>query len=629
MQSTLRLFKAVPVESKLEKRGIPDHIQKTARLGFVFAPEVLTEYPDIDPLIKTVEEAFAVSPEALNSSFHKSWEKVATADIEQLVIEQIVHYITTYGFQAAGIYSEDTVYIPNENLEIPDLDEKGISLTVIRGLTKKELKEKLMVMLESGIALAEDTKKDVLDVATFVGMSVKDVALVKNKEVSIALYDYLGLVPKNPVEFLRYAVYRSSNQTLLIKNSALISAIKENDNLRAVKLFSDYEKQHGLEPLAQIFNRFKPIFLAFRGNKRLNIIINKIRRLSTQHHKPMEEDYLNSVTHYLSSGVTVSAAKLKSELENVNTFRKVRLAYALKFRTKKMESIMYRVRNGRGYATEFNFTKHTAAKRALAIVLVSIAEDVRKNVDHKKIFIPDFIKYALPATEKQYTGMFPSGTYVTVPGDLLLGINWKNTNGKVDLDLALTGIDGKLGWDGAYRSDGGGILFSGDIVDAKGKNGATELFYVKTQPEEEKDMLLTVNYYDFRADNKVPFKIIVASENREDLPSNYTVDPNNLITVAASKFDGRRQLVLGVLVTTPDENRFYFAQTAVGNSITSGHRDHDVHARQYLADFYKDSIGLAEILELAGAELVDDAEEADINLSPETLEKDSILALLT
>jgi len=89
--------------------------------------------------------------------------------MEQLVMEQLIHYFTTYGFKDMGIYSEESVYIPSEKLDIPELKE-DIKLTVIKGYTKEELKEKLMKMLSSGIALKEDTIKDVLDVATFVGV---------------------------------------------------------------------------------------------------------------------------------------------------------------------------------------------------------------------------------------------------------------------------------------------------------------------------------------------------------------------------------------------------------------------------------------------------------------------------
>ena len=55
---------------------------------------------------------------------------------------------------------------------------------------------------------------------------------------------------------------------------------------------------------------------------------------------------------------------------------------------------------------------------------------------------------------------------------------------------------------------------------------------------------------------------------------------------------------------------------------------------EYLLDFYENTISLKDILEKSGAKIVndkeniDDEDNIDIDLSPEVLEKDSILNLL-
>jgi hypothetical protein len=85
---------------------------------------------------------------------------------------------------------------------------------------------------------------------------------------------------------------------------------------------------------------------------------------------------------------------------------------------------------------------------------------------------------------------------------------------------------------------------------------------------------------------------------------------------------------LGLLVTTKDESRFYFAETSIGMSITSSVSEWAENSRKYLLSFYQNSIELKDILLKAGAELVDDKAESDIDLSPESLEKDTILNLL-
>ena len=360
-KATIRQFKALPIERPKNKKASEKLLNETLSRGFIFAPEVIANYSENELL--DITKDIGLTPEQLNKSFHKSWNKIKTADIRQLIVEQMIHYITTYGFEELGIYDENSVYIPNEKLEIPDLKE-NLNLTVIKGLTKVELKKKLLKLLGSGIALKEETIKDLTDVALFVELNEKEVAAIKNKEVKIIMYEYLNITPQNAVEFLRYAIYKSTEETLLIKSGKLIAIIAEKKNINVAKLFSDYERTYGLIPLAEIFNRFKPIFFAFRTNKKLKVIINKIGRISKVRHKPMPEDFLNEVTSKLKRGEDVNELVLVSELKRVNIFRKIRLAYALKYRTKDIESILYRVRNGKSFAKEFEFKDTLASPQA-------------------------------------------------------------------------------------------------------------------------------------------------------------------------------------------------------------------------------------------------------------------------
>ena len=237
----------------------------------------------------------------------------------------------------------------------------------------------------------------------------------------------------------------------------------------------------------------------------------------------------------------------------MNIFRKIRFAYALKFRTKDVDSILYKIRNGKGYATEFDFTEKNKAQKVLDIVIKSIVKDVSKNVKGKKIYIPDYINYTLPATEKQFTGYFPSGTYVSIPKDMIFGIHWKDVKGyRIDLDLSLLSPEtGKIGWDSSYRTEDKDILFSGDMTEAH--NGATELFYIQRQTK--KAFILFVNYYNFDGEIEVPFKIIVAKEKATDFKMNYMVNHNNLISVAESKIN-QKQKVVELLISTTSENKF-------------------------------------------------------------------------
>ncbi len=628
MKSTIRLFKAVVLKSKRESKDARGFLAETLPKGFIFAPEVIynsTEAELLD-MIKIIEKEYGLTAEQMNSSFHKSWQKVKTAKIEQLVLEQLIHYFTTYGFQALGIYDKDSVYIPNEKLEIPELEE-GINLTIIKGYTKAEFKEKVLALLQSGIALSEDTINDVIDVATFAGITEEEIGTVKNKEVKVALYSYFDLFPANSTEFLRYVIYiATGGKTLLIKDKVTIAAIKAVNTMNITGLFRKYGKKHGFERLAEIFYRFKSIFLAFKTNALMKKYINRIRKLAKKYHKPMLEDYLNEVTAKLKSGEGLTEKTLIIKLGKVNIWRKIRLAYALQYRTKNVNSILYRVRNGKGYAKEFKFNNKHGAKEVLNVVLNSIAKDMEPNIEGKKIYIPEYITYTLPATEKQFTGDFPTGTCITIPRDMVVGIHWENVNPNIiDLDLSMINSEGKIGWDSAYRTAARTILFSGDVVSPE-RNGASELFYVKRQSMNS--YILFVNYYNYDTDVEVPMKILVAKEQVKSFRKNYMVKPNNILSVAKTKIT-QKQKILGLLIMTTKENRFYFTETYLGGSITASNSKFVEHSRNYLFDFYRNTISLNNMIKKAGGEVVRDKEICDIDLSPENLEKDKIINLLT
>jgi hypothetical protein len=627
MKSTIRLFKAVLINNK-STRASEQISRKTLQEGFLFSPEVIGNYADneLEALLETTKKELTLNSEQLNSAFHKSWQKVRDADIEQLVLEQIIHYFTTYGFEELGIYDKTSVYVPREVLSIPKVDIENLHLIIIKGYTKEELKQKLLALLQSGIALGEDTISDVVEVALSVGLSTEEIQAIKNKEVRALLYDLLRIVPENPTEFLRFAVYKATGKTLLIKSAAIIEEIKSSKNIDVSPLFMQYEQRYGLEKLAEIFYRFKPLFLAFKTIPQLATKINRISKLAHKHHKPMPVDYLNIITSEIKNGKNVDIERLSVELQKANTFRKIRLAYALKFRIHNTDAILYKIRNGKGYATEFSFAGKDKAQEVLDIVLHSIVEDVSKNIKGKKVYVPQNVIYALPATEKQFTGMLPSGTSIVIPRDLVVGVHWENVDGhRIDLDLSLLSVNAKYGWDASYRNSGGSILFSGDMTDAPKPHGASELFYIEEQ--EHNALLVMVNYFNFDENIEVPISIFAAHEKITQMKRNYMVNPNNVVAVAKSKIN-QKQKILGLIITTEEQCKFHFSEVYLGKSITSTNSEFATNARRYLVSYYENMISFNDVLLKAGAELVDDKDECDIDLSIDNASKDTIISLL-
>lgn len=626
--STVKLFKALPIKStsktRISTRTIEDLMRKTLPYGFIYAPEVIKEYgPEhLENFIKEIGR----SPEQLNSSFHKSWGKVKNAPIEQLVLEQIIHYFTTYGFEQLGIYNESSVYIPPEKLDIPEIKD-GFKITVIKGYTIAQFEEKITKLVSSGVALSTDTIETICSVVSSLKISI-DPEVVKNKEMKIKIYDTLGVVPENPVEMLRYMVYKSTGNTLLIKNRETIEKIKEGDNKEEINnILSKYLyffDDAGIK-LSSIFLRFKPLFLAYKSF--MPHTINRLRKLANKYHEPMKEDILNEVTSKLDN---LDMKNFAVSLSKANIFRKIRLAYALKYRTlEDLESIQYKIRNGKSFATEFKFKNKKKAKEILDVVLSSIVEDLKKNVKGKKFYIPKEMVYTLPATEKQFTGFIPSGSYVTVPKDMIVGIHWFNVEKeRIDLDLSLMEMNYKFGWDGFYRNNARDILFSGDMTSAPKPKGASELFYIKKQSDH--NLIMSVNLFNYGLVGEVPFSIVVGHLTSGQFGRGFMLDPNSiLVRTNAVVTADNPQKTLGLLSTTSNESRFYFNEATTGGRRRSARStNYTEWSRKYMIKFYSNMITLEDLLLRAGAKITRKKDVDTISLAPEDLEKDTILNLL-
>lgn len=634
LEATLCLFNAIQVKSKDRGESTSPAncdeklLQRTIRFGYVLDPAI--QHANEETL-QTIEKTVGITTEQANAALHKSWKTIQEASIETLVCQQLLHYITTYGFQALGVYSAETVYIPRERLEIPQLSI-DVPLLVIRAMDADDVLEEIIELASSGAALSEAVLQDIMVIVKENSFEL-EVGKIQNRELQSRLYEHYNTVPAEPVEYLRYLIFKLTGESLLIKNKNLIEKIKAANGLVLDPLL-----EKAPDSLASIFLRYKPLFLAMKSISNCQkTFFNQLRKKAVTMHKPLPEDYLNSITSQIKHQ-NLDLEKLETVLDNATIFRKIRLAYALQHRLRagSESSIVYKIRNGRGWATEFQWPDDLGepTQKALDLVRDSIIRTLQATVGGMSIFIPPNIRYALPATEKQFTGNLPTGTYVTVPQDLIVGIHWSNDPGKsIDLDLSAVGVSGKTGWDGDYRSDENQLLFSGDVTDAPAPDGATELFYIKQGITEPK--LLMVNFYNYSKDVPVPVKLLVAKESPEYFGENNVINPASVVC-SAEILITQRQSVLGLIANVDGENRVYFANVSVGNSISAGPSSPvATHSRNYLYDsMVNGSLDFKEILEHAGAVVVEEkleerSDDGCLDLSPTSLQKSTLISLLT
>lgn len=632
-----------------------------------------------------------------NQTLHKSWDKVANAPIMQLVLEQIMHYFTTYGFEALGCYDEGSVYIPAEKLEIPELEADKITLVPINAYTEAEIAEKLMILVTSGIALSDQTVKDVMALSDMIDKDRFDE--VSNREVRTFLYDKYNVMPKNPEAFLRYLMFKLTGATLKIQNVATYRALSNSDKtlaLRMLEAYGDYAK------LSSIFLRNKNLFLALKtksinsvevektyervdkyhvkavkavavnknantAEAKVNAIINKLRKLAVENHKALKPALLDNLTNL---NVCDKDAIVEA-LDKVTLFRAVRIMNMLAYRLNGNEDIVYRVRNGKSYVSKVGKSNEEVMREIYAVVRGYIAEKLAAKVSGKYVYLPDGIVYKAPASEKQFVGNIPEGSYFELPDgkDLIFAVHWMNLHGnksrdpwggsndRVDLDMHMMNNSSQFGWNTSYRDANSQILFSGDVTSAPAPHGATEAYSISHKVRNQ-SYLVTLN--DFNGHNEdVPFEFIVAegkipSEYGRRETSNYMIDPSKIISKFNMKITpDKRQITLGTVKADEKTKRFYFNDFAVGASgAVSTRNAYTLGALSYMRAYNEVQVTINDLLKDAGANIintptvvikkaeayldeagqpqiryVDETVSADIDLSIENIDKTSLISL--
>lgn len=579
---TLKLFNSVTLKETNEKPFVSEQ-------GYVIESSALWAKEEIIHFYKNENlDGFG-----LNKTFHKSWNKIFKSSRSELLFEQIRHYISTYGSDF-----QNEIYIPNEVLETPDLKVK---FKVVKGCSKEKLTEKCLSLLQSGIALKEETINDVLSILVdelsyqFTGNEN-----IKNKEATIKIADMYGVIPTDILEFFRYIVYRTTGESLLIKSDDVIEAIKKSNYNPAIQF-----KQFGLNKLAEIFNRFKPLFLAYKT--RCPKSINKISKLSKLFHKPLVTNPLNNVTS------VILLDKDKHWLDNATPFALFRALSACHTRIQGQFAFTYRIRNGKSFVKT---NKVSGAVWPNYDFLMKYCKD-RFKFKGKKFFLPENVEFALPTSEKMFVGNIPTGSKF-FGKSLAVGVYWKNSWGANDLDLSGLNIGGKIGWNSDYKQGKGDLMYSGDITDAP--NGAVEYLYAQNGLSEP--TLVKNNVYD--GEGNCEYKIIVGEGDKIDY--NYMMNPNNLFLETKCQ-SIQNQTILGILIPEKDRQCFVLLNFGAGASRVSGNSEISLLATKALFQQWSNPISFKDVILEFGAEIVGKIEDSDYNLSLDNLQKDSFIKI--
>lgn len=494
-----------------------------------------------------------------NSTFYKSWEDIQSKSRQELWLDQLKHYVSTYGTDFQG-----EAWTPNDS----DKDYQPIikELKVLEGVTKEEALSDIKQLAYSNIAFSNEVLgfliefKDQLEVDKIQNRTLKMNCIDEN-------YQF-----KDGQECLNYILYKYFGIQMLVKNLDTLGRIAST----GTNLGLEYLIKKNENILASVFYRNKDVFIRLKG-----VIspqeINRIRKLAKKYHKPMSK----SVWLRLNE---ISEEERQELFDRTPIFKLVQM-----YNTLTNPTGYYIIRNGKAFYRESRTRE--VSYQVVQQLLFTIINKVPKV---ESVSLPKGISLAMPTSEKNFIGDIPLGSYVDCSDkNTMVGIYWKNDWGARDLDLHVKTIDGSnIGWNAEYVKDGD-ILFSGDMTDAP--TGASEVMWFKKEPIES--IVSVCKYY---GDDTYHYDMFIAQEEATDFKENYMVNPNNVVYKARIALEGKSDVTLGYF----NDNKFVFHSCNVGNNLVPSKWREFILKHLVQCDYLQ----VSTVLEAAGVKVSEDSE---------------------
>lgn len=589
-----------------QKASYREVCELAAEHGYIIHPDCCTE---------EVMEWLNFKAINYNSTFYQTWEDVVSRNRIELLIDQLIHYATTYGTQMQG-----EPYVPNEHFNNDgDFSIPYKELKLITPISDEELFEKCREALYTGVALNSTTLTNYVDfIAAYINEydAEIDVEAIKNRDAYCIMCSKLGKFPSDPVMALKTLVYTATRSCTFVQNDDLFRNIKIGHPVNLKQLTDDQ-----IKGFATIFNRFKRVFLSFKKQGGDNAaVINRISKLSKTLHQPMVKGFWESILEEEKS-VEEIAAHLKS----LNNFKKVRLLQLVKERLNPSKDHVYIIRNGKSFV-RLDYTPNAVSESYCNTLYSMIRESLVDSLKPKAcpIRLPKNCELTLPSSEKTFVGNIPFGTSIKMADHNIVGIYWRNEWGTHDFDLSFMALNGcKIGWNADYYNEHN-VIFSGDMTNANPE--ATELMYMS---ESAPDAVVQINR--FNGSNGSKFRLFFAQEDLSDKEElrNYMVDPNSILWDVMVESDDAQQNV-GLI----SNNTFYMMNLQTGNARVSGNNAYNHAFIETMKARTKCFVKLADILADAGFTVIDENTADGANATADNvmdfrdLKKDTIINLM-
>lgn len=526
------LHKAVPAcvnqagQSDFQRYEVAPHLQ--IERGILFIDKNCNAAAVDNEMFNAAVDLYGIDAIRMNATFYKGKDYVINKSRWELFIDQVIHYAGTYGRAAVGL--KPLTLIPLCELEIPEADFGQLKITVIRLIGDDEVENLVNETILTTKAPSSRIRENIKALLPLFTGLVDD---IRSFEIAVMACEHLGLVPKAPNMFLRYLVYVTTGTPMVINNQRTVRIIKAQANLMG-NTVHDLLVKADMVRLSGIFLRNKNLFLAFKAHSGCAPIINKLRRMANTYHKPLSGESVQNYIALALAGKTEKLAELHKVMDN-REMVKVLNAMAVRMAVEDYAPGVFNVRNGRSYCKDNAYAPLTIeqfrvlddAQETLFKVLI---DRLRPTVEGKVFYMPSYVDYAVPVSEKQYVGNYPWGTFFSADEpktNTTVGVSWVNPteDDGTDLDLHCFTADGHhFGWNSDFYSNGGTCVYSGDMTNAPAPDGAAEAFWINGV---EVPIIFTLN--KFNGPDKVDFKLALSSEEIKQATQKYTMDPNKLL----------------------------------------------------------------------------------------------------
>lgn len=526
---------------KLLKGITPTNAYAQDRILFAHISRGYLLDPMIDP---DIASSFIDRCSIYSNTLYNAVDQVAKADKINLLRTQAMHYLSAYllGMQwTPG--SQEPECIPFDEVR------------VMKAADASEIMWDVVKLCEGAIKTYQI--EDIADFLADYNYNRYAINQIQNREMRCALYKRYGIMPDSGEDMVRQLVYNATGSTMLVKNKALIGALKYS----IVPIPTMCSSQ--LVELATVFNRYKPIFLALKGNQNNRKIINYISKLSKIFHKPKPMGFWKTLSE--KKPPLAKIVYKMNELSNFDLIRIINMCEDRLIRFGGNPDRQFIIRNGKV------FIQHSEALPALSsdvfyfeevrdILFIELVTRMKSKACSIKL--PNNIELACPVSQKNFIGNIPFGSYVQLPNhETCVGIYWKGEDGADDLDISFIGTNGtKVGWNEDWSQNGDEVVFSGDMVTAD-PDAAEVLFGKNGLP----DSIIAVNMFCGTPGTK--YKLFAGTSPARSCENGTPMIPSKSITFSADMImESDAQQILGLV----NNNKMYLAGLGCGISRVSG-----------------------------------------------------------